>query len=74
MISQKLHVQKLHKRASRLQWILGRFDFFTKLLEMNKNHIEERPLRSPSRLGQSDLNSEVTVLARLMSYTLLLWN
>ena len=31
MISQKNYVQKLHKRASLLQWILGRFDFFYKI-------------------------------------------
>ena len=30
MISQKLHT-KLQKRAIMLQWILGRFFFFTKL-------------------------------------------
>ena len=31
MISPKSYIQKLHKRANMLHWILGRFDFFAKL-------------------------------------------
>ena len=34
MISHKNNIQKLHKRASMLQWILGRFDFSQNEFEM----------------------------------------
>ena len=34
VISHKNYIQKLHKRASILQWILGRFDFSQNEFEM----------------------------------------
>ena len=39
-------MQKLHKQANMLQWILGRFGFLQNSFEMRlaKNLIEEEPL------------------------------
>ena len=34
MISQRNYIQKLNKRASMLQWILGRFEFSQNEFEM----------------------------------------
>ena len=42
MISQKNYIQKLHKRDSRLEWILGRFIFFAKFIK--RNRFDEAPL------------------------------
>ena len=46
MISHKNNIQQLHKRATMLQWILGRFDILQNEFEMRlaKNLTEERAL------------------------------
>ena len=38
------YIQKLHKRAGMLQWILGRFDCSQNVFEMEKNRIEKGPI------------------------------
>ena len=52
MISHKNYIQKLHKRASMLQWILGRFGFLQNSFEMRlaKNRIDQAPLNETTAL------------------------
>ena len=42
----KNYIQKLHKQANMLQWILGRYGFSQNLFEMSvaKNRIEDAPI------------------------------